>query len=113
MRGGRTGVVAWASLALFCVCACASSPEGGTAAKRKEARRRTVILTSKDDVRVGREGAEQVAAEIGTFDDPELEAYVAGIGKKLVRALPSRSFAYSFKIVDQMEPNAFALPGGR
>ena len=112
MRRGRTGVVVWASLALLCLCSCASSPDGSAAAKQKEARRRTVILTSKDDVRVGREGAEQVAAEIGTFDDPELEAYVAGIGKKLVRALPSRSFAYSFKIVDQMEPNAFALPGG-
>jgi len=72
VRRGRTGVVAWASLVLFCLCACASSPDGSAAAKRKEARRRTVILTSKDDVRVGREGAEQVAAEIGTVDDPEL-----------------------------------------
>jgi predicted Zn-dependent protease len=30
----------------------------------------------------------------------------------LLRGLPRRDFAYRFAIVDEMEPNAFALPGG-
>ena len=89
---------------------CASSGKKSSAAKDRP--KRTVILTSKDDVIVGRQAAESVASQIGLLDDPELVAYVAGIGKKLLRGLPRREFAYHFAIVDQMEPNAFALPGG-
>jgi predicted Zn-dependent protease len=47
------------------------------------------------------------------IDDPELVAYVDGIARKLVRFAPKRSFEYRFSIVDQFEPNAFALPGGQ
>jgi len=49
---------------------------------------------------------------VGVLDAPELTAYVDGIGRKLLRGLPSRRFRYRFAVVDQMEPNAFALPGG-
>ena len=89
---------------------CASSGKKSTAANKRP--KRTVLLTTADDVRMGREAADSVAAEIGLLDDPELVAYVEGIGKKLLRGLPRRDFAYHFAIVDQMEPNAFALPGG-
>ena len=50
--------------------------------------------------------------QIGVLDDPELNAYVTEIGLKLLRGLPRRSFRYHFAVVDQTEPNAFALPGG-
>ncbi len=106
-------VVAWALVALASAgCASSSASKRADADERAKERRRTVIMTTRDNVRVGREAAEQVAAEIGTLDDPELVAYVEGIGKKLLRGLPRRDFAYRFAIVDQMEPNAFALPGG-
>jgi len=86
--------------------ACAGS------SKKSKRPKRTILLTTADDVRAGQEAAESVEAEIGLLDDPELVAYVQGIGKKLLRGLPRRDFAYRFSIVDQMEPNAFALPGG-
>lgn len=100
-----------AGLLLSLSLGCASSNKKAKEAQA-ERRKRTVILTSRDDVRVGKEGAREVASQIGTLDDPALEAYVSSIGQKLVKALPVRSFAYHFAIVDQMEPNAFALPGG-
>ena len=34
------------------------------------------------------------------------------VGRKLLRGVPRRSFQYQFSVVDQVEPNAFALPGG-
>jgi predicted Zn-dependent protease len=86
--------------------ACASS--SGKSKRPK----RTVLLTAADDTAAGKEGAEGVAAQIGVLDDPKLLEYIDGIGKKLLRGLPERRFAYHFAIVDQMEPNAFALPGG-
>ena len=81
---------------------------GGSSKKPK----RTVLLTTADDAYAGREAAKSVEASIGLLDNPELVAYVQKIGKKLLRGLPRREFAYKFSIVDQMEPNAFALPGG-
>ena len=51
--------------------ACASSP------KSPPGRKRTVLLSSSyDDVRVGKESAEQVKAQTGLYDDPSIDAYV-------------------------------------
>ncbi len=74
---------------------------------------RTVLLDSTyDDRDVGREAAKGVEAQIGLLGDPKLDAYIQAIGDKLLRAVPNRPFAYQFRVVDQVEPNAFALPGG-
>jgi predicted Zn-dependent protease len=85
---------------------CASAPKGAAA------RKRTVLLTQYDDARVGRESSEQVKAEMGVLDDPALASYVDGIGHKLLRGVPRLGFDYHFYVVDMVEPNAFALPGG-
>jgi predicted Zn-dependent protease len=74
---------------------------------------RTILLDSAyDDRDAGREAAKGVEARIGLLGDPALDAYVQGIGDKLLRAIPNRPFEYRFRVVDQIEPNAFALPGG-
>ena len=89
--------------------ACAGSGE----APRGERGKRSVLLTTEyDDARVGDESARDVAAEVGILTDPALDAYVQGVGERLVRFAPRRSFDYRFAVVDQFEPNAFALPGG-
>lgn len=97
------------SIALLLATGCASS---GSKRKTAERPKRTVLLTSQDDVRLGAEAAQTVEADVGLLEDPALQAYIDGIGKQLLRGLPRRNFAYTFSIVDQMEPNAFALPGG-
>ncbi len=106
MRSLRPVLVCLLLLVVGVSLACAGS------SKKSQRPKRTILLTTADDVRAGQEAAESVEAEIGLLDDPELVAYVRGIGKKLLRGLPRRDFAYRFSIVDQMEPNAFALPGG-
>jgi predicted Zn-dependent protease len=88
---------------------CAGS---GAKGRGPDSSGRTVLLTMADDARTGAEAAESVEVEVGLLEDPELMAYVEGIGQKLLHGLPRREFAYRFSIVDQMEPNAFALPGG-
>jgi predicted Zn-dependent protease len=92
-------------LALLLATACASTPPP---AKPKK----TVLLTEYDDARVGRESSEDVKAELGVLDDPALSAYVDSLGRKLLRGIPRRGFDYQFFVIDMMEPNAFALPGG-
>src|SRR5262249_30355057 len=105
-RGVRTQMRAiWACAALPLALACAG---GGSSQPGKV----TVLMTDTDEARAGREGAAEVAAQMGLLGDAALDAYVGGIGQKLLRGLPYRAFDYQFRVVDQVEPNAFALPGG-
>src|SRR5688572_20942940 len=100
--------VAWLlGAALTLALGCASSSQ-----KKPDAKKRTVLMTEYDDARVGRESAQDVKSEIGVLDDPALASYVSGIGNKLLRGVPRRGFDYQFYVVDMVEPNAFALPGG-
>jgi len=103
--------LAWIAITMGILLALGCAGSGGKG-KGSAGAGRTVLLTMADDVRTGAEAAEAVEVEVGLLDDPELTAYVEGIGRKLLHGLPRREFAYRFSIVDQMEPNAFALPGG-
>jgi predicted Zn-dependent protease len=76
------------------------------------AQQRTVLDSVYADRYAGNAAAKSVEAQIGLLGDPKLDAYIQGIGDKLLRAVPNRPFAYQFRVVDQVEPNAFALPGG-
>jgi predicted Zn-dependent protease len=94
-------------VAALAMAGCASS---GPPAKKK----RTVLLSTEyNDVRVGKEASEQVISQIGLLDDPTLSDYVDRVGHKLLRGVHRGAFRYRFHIVDQTEPNAFALPGGQ
>ncbi len=64
------------------------------------------------DRRTGATYSTMVADEIGLVEDPALERYVAAVGQRIARHVPDRRFDFSFRIVDQEVPNAFALPGG-
>ncbi len=76
-------------------------------------RKREVLLQSEaQDEKVGREAAAQVRAQMGLVERADLVAYVDEIGRRLLRFAPRRGFEYSFTIIDQAAPNAFALPGG-
>ncbi len=49
----------------------------------------------------------------GNYDvDPELTAYVQGIGRKLA-AVSDRPLPYEFVVLNSSVPNAWALPGGK
>jgi hypothetical protein len=69
-----------------------------------------------DDVKLGQEAAQQAMQELPMLNDPATEEYLSGIGQKLVRAIPAEyqhpEFRYTFRVVNQKEINAFALPGG-
>jgi len=83
--------------------------EEGQAAEPDEP---VVLDTVYDDQRVGREQSDKVDAAIGVVKDDALNAYVSAVGKRLARYAPRYRFDYTFRVVDQDEPNAFALPGG-
>lgn len=79
----------------------------------KPKRGKQVLLdTDFADAKLGEEAAAGMAAQMGLVEDPALLEYVSAIGRRMVPFAPRRPFEYTFHIVDQAEPNAFALPGG-
>ncbi len=67
--------------------------------------------TSYDEA-IGKKGALQVISHMGIYEDSVKTAYIEKLGQNLVNKLDSKLFTYNFQIVDQSDPNAFALPAG-
>jgi len=64
------------------------------------------------DIEQGAEVAKLVEQQIGLYSMPEGEAFLKEVGGRLVAVVDDRRWKFSFQIVDQAEPNAFAIPGG-
>ncbi len=69
-----------------------------------------------DDVKLGREAAQQVEEQLPVMRDEQVNSYLNGIGRRLANAIPPElqhsEFRYTFTGVNVREINAFALPGG-
>ena len=70
----------------------------------------------QDDIKIGREAAQQVEQQMPILNDAETTRYVQEVGRRLVDAIPSQfqqpAFQYNFSVVNARDINAFALPGG-
>jgi len=92
-------------LALLVVTgSCAVNPATG--------RREFSLVSESQEIAMGQEADPEIAAQFGLVDDPELTAYVSGIGTRLAALSERPNLPWSFKIVDDPIVNAFALPGG-
>jgi len=72
--------------------------------------------TPEQDVKLGREAADEVRQQYPVIDDARIAGYLGRLGDRLVAAAPPELkqpvYAYSFTPVNLKEINAFALPGG-
>lgn len=72
----------------------------------------TSFVSVESEQSTGKEAARQVTNEIGLYDADFLASYIDAVGHKLVAFLDDPQYSFEFRVVDQAEPNAFALPGG-
>ena len=71
------------------------------------------ILSTQQEVQLGRELAEEIEQQEPVHEDEQLQAYVRDIGRRLARVAPRRDVEYRFTVIDEPDTvNAFALPGG-
>ncbi|CAN5701987.1 M48 family metalloprotease [soil metagenome] len=70
------------------------------------------LITEAQEIEMGRQGAAQVQSSIGLVPDSALQSYVHSIGLQLARASERPDLPWTFGVVDDPTPNAFALPGG-
>ena len=70
-------------------------------------------FSPEQEVQIGKQAAAEADASLpllparGTISD-----YVSTLGFKLAKQLPPNDYAWSFKVINQKDINAFALPGG-
>jgi predicted Zn-dependent protease len=86
------------------VVSCATNPATG--------RREFTLMSEAQEIGIGRESDPQIRAEMGVYDDPELQKYVSDVGMRLARLSERPSLPWQFTVVDQPAINAFAVPGG-
>ncbi len=71
-----------------------------------------VMISEEEEVALGKKYDEQIVAEYGVYDDPELSAYVEELGQSLAAVSQRSHLDYHFRVLDDGVVNAFALPGG-
>jgi predicted Zn-dependent protease len=101
MTGRRTLL---AALPLALAAACAVNPATG--------KRQFVLMGEGQEIALGRESDKEIVAEMGVYEDPELERYVQDLGAKLAAKSERPDLEWSFRVMDAPLVNAFALPGG-
>jgi predicted Zn-dependent protease len=100
----RRPVLLLLTLALALPVGCARNPVSGWP--------ELVLVSTAREVEIGREEAAKVEKSIGYVPDRALQLWVQEIGKRLAVHSPRQDVEYHFYVVDMVEPNAFALPGG-
>ncbi|MBI1797023.1 MAG: M48 family metalloprotease [Candidatus Eisenbacteria bacterium] len=101
-----------AALALACVVLALAAALAGCATNPVTGRREISLVSAGQEQQMGAEGYTATLAEYGSYDDPAVQAYVAGVGHSLARVSHLPSLTWHFTVIDDDAVNAFAMPGG-
>jgi beta-barrel assembly-enhancing protease len=67
----------------------------------------------EQEIELGKQASAEVERELPILPaNDKVSHYVRGLGQKLAAQVPEPKYPYSFKVVNQKEINAFAIPGG-
>ncbi|MCM8789434.1 MAG: Maf family nucleotide pyrophosphatase, partial [Candidatus Omnitrophica bacterium] len=72
----------------------------------------TYIYSTEREVHLGKAIAKEVEKEYKLTGDPLIQKRVEDIGKRIARVSDRKDIDYQFKVLDDDEVNAVALPGG-
>jgi hypothetical protein len=70
------------------------------------------LFSPEQDVEVGQQSAAEAEQQLPILNDAQVNAYVNQIGQRLAANAGGPQFQYRFRVVNQTDINAFALPGG-
>src|SRR4029079_953075 len=87
-----------AALAAFLAAGCSVNPATG--------KQQLNIISESQEIQMGQDADKQVTAEMGLYDAPKPQAYVARIGKELAAHSERPNLPWSFKVVDDPAVNA-------
>src|SRR5712691_1026377 len=70
------------------------------------------LFSTQQDVEVGQQSAAEAEQQLPIVQDSAVENYVNRIGQRLAQNAGGPQFQYRFRVVNDSDINAFALPGG-
>ncbi|HEX5580209.1 MAG TPA: M48 family metalloprotease [Gemmatimonadaceae bacterium] len=94
------------------LAAALAAPLGACARNPVTGQRELALISESQEIQMGREAAQQAAQQMGLVQDAELQRYVQRVGLALAKESERPNLPWSFAVVDDPVPNAFALPGG-
>lgn len=106
-RGRRTSFrrsLCVLSLSLTGLVSCSANPATGKSQLN--------FYSEAQEIQMGREADEEIRGSLGLVDDPALQAWASGIGRRIAAHSERPNLPWSFQVVDDPAVNAFALPGG-
>jgi predicted Zn-dependent protease len=87
------------------VAACQTVPITG--------RSQLLLLSQADEVRMGLQSYEEVLRKAKLSTDPALNEKVGRVGTRIAEATGRKDLQWEFKVIEDQQANAFALPGGK
>src|SRR5207248_7500944 len=92
-------------VAALALCSCFRNPATG--------KMQLDLLSESQEVELGKQAKQEAEQAYGIYKEkPELNQYIADIGKQLSQESGRPNLPWSYEIVDDASVNAFALPGG-
>ena len=70
------------------------------------------LFSPEQDVEVGQQSAIEAEQQLPILNDAQVNSYINQIGQRLAANAGGPQFQYRFRVVNQTDINAFALPGG-
>lgn len=70
------------------------------------------LISVEEEKQLGDKFATEIEKQHKVVTDTEVQAYIDGVGKKLLTGVENVQFPYTFKVVKDDSINAFAIPGG-
>jgi len=76
-------------------------------------RSQLILLPESQDVEMGLTAYQQILQEAEISDNEELNRRVQEVGRRIAAISPRPDWDWQFTLIENEEPNAFALPGGK
>src|SRR5262249_35840224 len=70
------------------------------------------LFSPQQDVEMGRQVSHEADQQLRILNNRQAHAYIEAVGRRLAAKAPVEKYPYQFRIVNDKEINAFALPGG-
>jgi metalloendopeptidase OMA1, mitochondrial len=76
-------------------------------------RQQLIVLPESQDAQMGLDAYQQILSESKISKDPTLNRRVQEVGRRIAAVSPHPEWEWQFTVIENDEPNAFALPGGK
>ncbi len=106
MRGymKRMAAAAIAVVSVAGIAGCATNPVTG--------QRQISLISQSQEIQMGQQGSAEVEQSLGLVENNALQQYVQRVGGSIAAVSERPELPWKFRVVNDPQPNAFALPGG-